>query len=202
VTLIILHLCRDWPPFSWNNGIAWGLIKNGSIIKWKPERPKLSEIERLYNLSVRLSRKYGVLKRFGLHEAVESKKLRREIKRVRRKLYAKLRDYAQRLAHRLVRKALRHRALVIIDDVLDESRKELLEEKIPSGLRKIYLAETRRFVKLLTTQLEWYGVPYRFKRLPSTICPVCHHELTRLPGRIMVCGNCGFKAPRDKVPMY
>jgi hypothetical protein len=33
------------------------------------------------------------LKRLGLHEAVESKKLRREIKRVRRKLYAKLRDY-------------------------------------------------------------------------------------------------------------
>jgi len=202
VTLIILHLCRDWPPFSWNNGIAWGLIKNGSIIKWKPERPKLSEIERLYNLSVRLSRKYGVLKRFGLHETVESKKLRREIKRVRRKLYAKLRDYAQRLAHRLVRKALRHRALVIIDDVIEESRRELIEEKLPSGLKKLYLMYTKRFVKLLATQLEWYGVPYRFKRLYSSICPICGHELTQVEGRVMICENCGFKAPRDKVPMY
>jgi putative transposase len=86
--------------------------------------------------------------------------------------------------------------------MIEESRRELLEEKISSGLRKLYLMYTRRFVKLLITQLHWYGVSYEFKRLPSTICPVCHHELTQLPGRIMVCGNCGFKAPRDKVPMY
>jgi len=26
--------------------------------------------------------------------------------------------------------------------------------------------------------------------------------LTQLPGGIMICENCGFKAPRDKVPMY
>jgi len=69
-------------------------------------------------------------------------------------------------------------------------------------LRKIYLAETRRFVKLLTTQLQWYGVPYEFKRLPSKVCPICRHELTQLPGRIMVCTNCGLKAPRDLVPMH
>jgi putative transposase len=86
--------------------------------------------------------------------------------------------------------------------MIEESRRELLEEKIPRGLRKIYLAETRRFVKLLTTQLQWYGVPYEFKRLPSTTCPICQHELTQLPGRVMVCTNCGFKAPRDKIPMY
>ncbi len=86
--------------------------------------------------------------------------------------------------------------------MLNESRRELIEMKSPSGLRKIYLAETRRFVKLLIAQLEWYGVPYEFKRLPSTICPICHHELTQLQGRIMVCENCGFKAPRDKVPMH
>jgi putative transposase len=187
---------------AWNNGIVWGLIRDGSIIRWKPERPGLSEVERLYNLSVRLERRYGRLKRLGLDKTEEGKRLRREIKRVRRKLYAKSRDYVQKLVHRLVRKALRHRALVIIDDIIEESRRELIEEKLPSGLRKIYLAETRRFVKLLVTQLEWYGVPYRFKRLPSTICPVCQHELTQLPGRIMVCTNCGFKAPRDKVPIH
>jgi putative transposase len=86
--------------------------------------------------------------------------------------------------------------------MIEESRRELIEEKIPSGLRKLYLMYTRRFVRLLIAQLEWYGIPYKLRRLPSTICPICEHELTQLPGRIMVCSNCGFKAPRDLVPMY
>jgi len=187
---------------AWNNGIAWGLIKDGNIIRWKPERPRLSEIESLYNLSVRLSREYGELKRMGLDKTEEGKRLWKKIKRVRRKLYAKFRDYAQKLVYRLVRKALRHRAIVVIDDMIEESRRELIEEKIPRGLRKIYLAETRRFVKLLITQLEWYGIPYKLKRLPSTICPVCEHKLIQERSRVMVCTNCGFKAPRDLVPMH
>jgi putative transposase len=187
---------------AWNNGVAWGLIKGGSIIRWKPERPNLREIDNLYNLSVRLSREYGKLKRMGLDKTKEGKRLRKKIKNLRKRLYTKLRDYAQKLVHRLVRKALRHRALVIIDDMIEESRRELLEEKIPSSLKKLYLAYTRRFVKLLVTQLEWYGVPYKLKRLPSKVCPVCQHELTQLPGRTMACENCGFKAPRDLVPMY
>ena len=187
---------------AWNNGIAWGLIRDGSIIRWKPERPRLSEIEGLYNFSMRLSREYGKLKRLDLHRTARGRKLRSEIKRLRRKLYAKLRDYVQKLVHRLVRKALRHKAIVVIDDMIEESRRELLEMKLPSSLRKLYLAYTRRFVKLLITQLEWYGIPYRLKRLPSTVCPVCGHELTQEDGRVMVCPNCGFKAPRDKVPMY
>mgnify|MGYP001772484548 CR=1 FL=1 len=186
---------------AWNNGIAWGLIKNGSIIRWKPERPKLSEIEGLYDLSVRLSKKYGKLKRLGLNETEKAKRLWKEIKKIRRKIYAKLWDYVQRLVHRLVRKALRHKALVIIDNMTEDSRRELLEEKIPRGLRKLYLMYTRRFVKLLITQLKWYGVPYEFRRLYSRKCPRCEHELIQLPGRIMVCENCGFKTPRDKVPM-
>jgi putative transposase len=187
---------------AWNNGIVWGLIKDGKLIKWKPERPNLREIDNLYNLSVRLSKKYGKLKRLGLHKTVEGKRLWWEIKRLRRKLYARLRDYVQKLVYRLVRKALRHKALVIIDDMIEESRRELIEERIPRGLKKLYLAYTKRFVKLLTTQLQWYGVPYKFRRLPSTVCPMCEHELTQEDGRIMVCSNCGFKAPRDKVPMH
>ena len=187
---------------AWNNGVAWGLIRDGSIIRWKPERPNLREIDNLYNLSVELSRKYGRLKRVGLDKSEEGKRMRKKIKRLRKKLYAKLRDYTQKLMRRLVRKALRHRAIVVIDDMIEESRRELIEEKIPRGLRKIYLAETRRFVELLVTQLEWYGIPYEFKRLPSTVCPVCHHELTQEKGRIMVCKNCGFKEERDKIPLY
>jgi len=187
---------------AWNNGVAWGLIKNGNIIKWKPEIPNLREIDNLYNLSEELSREYGKLKKLGLDKTEEGKRLWKKIKKLRRRLFAKLRDYAQKLVHRLARKALRHRALVIIDDIIEESRRELLEMKLPSGLKKLYLVYTKRFVRLLITQLEWYSVPYRFKRLYSSVCPICHHELTQLPGRIMVCENCGFKAPRDKVPMH
>jgi len=187
---------------AWNNGIVWGLIRDGKLVKWKPERPKLSEVESLYKLSMRLSKKYGKLKRLGLDKTEEGRRLWLEIRRVRRKLYARLRDYVQKLVHRLVRKALRHKALVIIDDMIEESRRELLEMKIPSGLRKLYLAYTRRFVKLLITQLEWYGIPYKLKRLPSTVCPICEHELIQEEGRTMVCPNCGFKAPRDLVPIH
>ena len=187
---------------AWNNGITWGLIKGGIIIKWKPEIPNLREIDNLYNLSVRLSREYGKLKRMGLEKTEEGKRLWKKIKKLRRRLFAKLRDYAQKLVYRLVRKALRHKAFVIIDDMIEESRRELLEMKLPSGLKKLYLVYTKRFVRLLITQLEWYGVPYKFKRLYSRKCPRCEHELTQEDGRVMVCKNCGFKAPRDKVPMH
>jgi len=188
---------------AWNNGVAYGIINpNNRIAEYSPLRPNLRLIDTWYHKAEKLSKKLGKLKRLGLDSTPEAKGLRREIKALRRKIYAYLRDFAQKRARELALKALRLRAEVLIDDMIEESRRELLEMKLPRGLRKIYLAETRRFIKLLTTQLEWYGVPYRFKRLPSTICPICQHELTQLPGRTMVCGNCGFKAPRDKIPMY
>ena len=186
---------------SWRNGIVWGLIRGNELVKAGRERPDLGYIERLYNKVVLLGRKYGELKRLGLDKTVEGRRLWRKIKQLRRRLYAYLRDYAQKLAHRLARKALRHKALVIIDDVIEESRRELLEERLDSGLAKLYLAYLRRFVKLLVNQLTWYGVPYRFKRLPSTVCPVCGHELRQLPNRVMACDYCGFKANRDYVPI-
>ena len=186
---------------SWRNGIVWGLVRGGELVKVGRERPDLGRIERLYNEVVTLGRKYGVMKRLGLHETIEGRRLWREVKRLRRRLHAYLRDYAQKLAHRLTRKALRHRALVIIDDMIEESRRELLEEGLSNGLVKFYLANLRRFVKLLTNQLTWYGVPYQFRRLPSRVCPVCGHELRELRGRIMVCERCGFKANRDLVPL-
>jgi putative transposase len=188
---------------AWNNGVAYGIINpSNKIAEYSPLRPNLRLIDTWYYRAEGLHKKLGRLKRLGLDSTTEAKRLRREIKALRRKVYAYLRDFVQKKARELALKAFRLRAEVLIDDMLDESRRELLEGKLPSGLRKIYLAETRRFVKLLATQLEWYGVPYRFKRLPSTICPICGSELTQLPGRIMVCGNCGFKAPRDMVPMY
>ena len=188
---------------AWSNGVAYGIINPGNrIAEYSSLRPNLRLIDTWYYRAEDLHKKLGRLKRLGLDSTPETRRLAREVKALRRKVYAYLRDFAQKKAHELVMKAIRLRALVIIDDMLDESRRELIEEKIPSGLRKVYLAETRRFIKLFTTQLQWYDVPYRFERLPSTVCPICQHELTQEEGRTMVCTNCGFKAPRDKAPIH
>jgi len=188
---------------AWSNGVVYGIINpNNRIAEYSPLRPNLRLIDTWYYRAEGFHKKLGRLKRLGLDSTTEARRLAREVKALRRKIYAYLRDFAQKKAHELVMKAIRLRAEVLIDDMTEESRRELIEVKLPSGLRKIYLAETRRFVKLLTTQLEWYGVPYRFRRLYSTVCPICGHGLTQVEGRVMVCGNCGFKAPRDMVPMY
>jgi putative transposase len=106
------------------------------------------------------------------------------------------------LANKLVRKALKYRALLVIDDMTEESRRELLEEKLPPDVIKLLMSNLKGFIYQLETLAQWYGVPYEFRRLPSTVCPVCHHGLTQEDGRVMVCPNCGFKAPRDMVPMH
>jgi len=86
--------------------------------------------------------------------------------------------------------------------VVEESRRELLEEGLPNGLAKLYFAYTRRFVRQLENQAKWYGLPVVFKRLPSTICPACSAKLEQREGRLMVCPSCGFSANRDEVPIY
>jgi putative transposase len=188
---------------AWSNGVVYGIINpNNRIAEYSPLRPNLRLIDTWYYRAEDLHKKLGRLKRLGLDSTPEARRLAREVKALRRKIYAYLRDFTQKKAHELVMKAIRLRAEVLIDDMTEESRRELLEEKLPSGLRKIYLAETRRFVKMLITQLQWYGVPYEFRRLYSKKCPKCGHSLTQVEGRVMVCGNCGFKAPRDMVPMY
>jgi putative transposase len=188
---------------AWSNGVAYGIINpSNKIAEYSPLRPNLRLIDTWYYRAEDLHKRLGKLRRLGLDSTPEARRLAREVKALRRKIYAYLRDFTQKKARELALKALRLRVEVLIDDVIEESRRELLEGKLPSGLRKVYLAETRRFIKLLTTQLQWYGVPYRFERLSSTVCPICGHKLIQERGRIMVCENCGFKAPRDKVPIH
>jgi len=187
---------------SWKYGISWGLIRNGRIASYKQDGLNLGRYYGLYDEFIRLTRKYGELRRLRLHRTTEGRKLWKRIRIIHARLYAITRDKAYSLASKLVRKALKYRALLVIDDMTEESRKELLEEKLPSDVIKLLMSNLRRFVRQLETLAKWYGVPYEFRRLPSTVCPVCGRELTQLPGRIMVCMNCGFKAPRDKVPMY
>jgi len=187
---------------SWKYGISWGLIRNGRIVSYKQEGLNLGRYYRLYDELIRLGKKYGELRRSGLHRTTEGRKLWRRIRAMHARLYAITRDKAYFLASKLVGKALKYKALLIIDDMTEESRKELLEEKLPPDVIKLLMSNLRRFVHQLETLARWYGVPYEFRRLPSTVCPVCQHELTQEEGRTMACENCGFKAPRDLVPIY
>jgi putative transposase len=187
---------------SWKYGIAWGLIKNDKLITWRTEKPDAFLINTLYYQTLNRERKVGKLKTLGYSGSARVDEIKEQAHARRSKIYRITRDKAYFLASKLVRKALKYRALLIIDDMTEESRRELLEEGLPRDVVKLLMSNLRRFVHQLETLAKWYGVPYKFKRLYSKKCPICEHELTQLPGRTMVCENCGFKAPRDMVPIY
>jgi len=187
---------------SWKYGIAWGLIHNGQLVSYKHEKPNLNVLLTLYYQAVKRGGKYGALMKMGSHHTTQGKRLRKQVYARKSRIYRITRDKAYFLASKLVKKALKYRASLIIDDMTEESRRELLEEKLPPDVIKLLMSNLKRFVHQLETLAQWYGIPYKLKRLPSTICPVCEHGLIQLPGRIMVCENCGFKAPRDLVPMH
>jgi putative transposase len=187
---------------SWRYGIAWGLVRGGRLVTWRAEWPNTFLINTLYHQAVDRERVVGKLRRVGYGDSMKASRIRKQAKSRRSRIYRITRDKAYFLAGKLVRKALKYKALLIIDDMTEESRKELLEEKLPPDVIKLLMSNLRRFVHQLEALAQWYGVPYRFERLYSTICPKCGHELTQVEGRVMVCENCGFKAPRDMVPMH
>jgi len=187
---------------SWKHGISWGLIKNSRIVSRGVERPCLRYIDNLYRDVVGSEKKYGKLKRLGLHKSAEGLELRRQIKAKRSKIYRYLRDYVNKLVHRLITKAVRNNAKIVVDYFYEESRRELLDEKLTRGLVKIYLYNLPRFVKLLENQAKWYGIPIEFRRLYSSICPKCGNTLIQQENRVMVCNRCGFRDDRDIIPIY
>jgi putative transposase len=182
---------------SWKHGVVWALIKGGRIASEGRERPNLRFIDNLYRKSVRLEELHGRLVRLGVNDD----NLDAEARYARSKLYGYLRDYPQWLASKIVRKALKHKSKVVIDNVLEESWRDLLEEGLPRKEAKIHMAGVRRFIRILETQLRWHGVPYEFKRLPSRLCPNCEVEMEELPGRRMKCPSCGLEEDRDKIPI-
>jgi len=182
---------------SWRHGVVWALVKNGRISSIGRERPDLGRVERWYSKAVRLEKLLGRLERLGLDDG----NLRREAKRTKSKMYRYLRGYSQWLANKIVRKALKHKSKVVIDGALEESWRELLEEGLSRREAKIHIAGVRRLIKILETQLKWYGVPYEFKRLPSRVCPECEIKMEELPGRRVRCPRCGLEEDRDKIPI-
>jgi putative transposase len=187
---------------SWRYGIAWGLVRSGKLVTWRTEGPSTFLINTLYHQAVDRERVVGKLRRVGYGDSMKASRIRKQAKSRRSRIYRITRDKAYFLAGKLVRKALKYKALLVIDNMTEESRKELLEEKLPPGVIKLLMSNLRRLVHQLEALAQWYGVPYRFERLYSTICPKCGHELTQVEGRVMVCENCGFRAPRDMVPMH
>jgi len=187
---------------SWRYGIAWGLVRGGRLVTWRAEGPSTFLINALYHQAVDREKAVGKLRRVGYGDSLKVSKIREQAESRRGRIYRITRDKAYFLANKLVRKALKYKALLIIDDMTEELRKELLEEKLPPDVIKLLMSNLKRFVHQLEALAQWYGVPYRFERLYSTICPKCGHGLTQVEGRVMVCKNCGFKAPRDMVPMY
>jgi putative transposase len=182
---------------SWKHGVVWALIKNERIASMGRERPNLRFIDNLYKKSVSLEKLHGRLVRLGVNDG----KLDAEARYARSKLHRYLRDYSQWLAGKIARKALKHKSKVVVDRALEESWRDLLEEGLSRSEAKIQMASVRRFIKILETQLRWYGVPYEFKRLPSRVCPECEVEMEELPGRKMKCPRCGLEEDRDKIPV-
>jgi putative transposase len=187
---------------SWRHGVAIAYVnRNRRIGEFYKSRPNLRLVDRLYRKAVKLWKLYGRLKRLGLHKTPEGRRAFRDLRRTIGKIYRVLRDHSQRSAGEVARKAVRLRAKVIIDNALEESWRDLLEEGLSRGKAKIYMAGVRRFIKILETQLKWYGVPYEFRRLPSRVCPNCEIEMEELPGRKMKCPMCGLEEDRDRIPV-
>jgi putative transposase len=187
---------------SWRYGVAIAYVNgNRRIGEFYKSRPNLRLVDGLYRKAVKLGRLYGRLKRLGLHKTPKGRKVLRDLRRTTSRIYRVLRDHSQRSAGEVARKAVRLRAKVIIDNALEESWRDLLEEGLSKREAKIHIAGVRRFVKTLETQLKWYGVPYEFKRLPSRVCPNCEVEMEELPGRRMRCYICGLEEDRDKIPV-
>jgi hypothetical protein len=180
---------------SWKHGVVWALIKNERIASEGRERPNLRFIDNLYKKSVSLEKLHGRLVRLGVNDG----KLDAEARYARSKLHRYLRDYSQWLAGKIARKALKHKSKVVVDRALEESWRDLLEEGLSRSEAKIQMAGVRRFIKLLETQLKWYGIPYELKRLPSRLCPNCEVEMEELPGRLMKCSKCCLEENRDRI---
>jgi putative transposase len=187
---------------SWRHGVALAYINaNHRIGFYARSRPNLRLIDTLYRRAVNLWKLYGRLKRMGLHETPEGRRVYRELKQTTSRIYRILRDHSQREAHNVVLRAVKVKAKVVIDNALEESWRDLLEEGLSKREAKIHMADVRRFIKILETQLRWHGVPYEFKRLPSRLCPNCEIEMEELPGRKMKCPMCGLEEDRDKIPV-
>lgn len=74
-----------------------------------------------------------------------------------RALFTYLMNFTNETIHQLSKKALKKKAKIVVDYFIEESRCELLEEKLPSELIKSYPAYLPRFVDCSRTRLGGMG---------------------------------------------
>ena len=171
-----------------HNGVAWGIVEEGRIIKRKVERPDLRAIERLQR---EISRMDSL--------CAKGEPYCRQVSTAKSRLYRILRQFEDDVAKEIVEAAVKKKAMIVVDAPRDESLREIKESNYAPE-RKIYL-DVGRLRRRIEQLAEWYGVPYREARLYSTICPRCGAKMIELPKRKMRCPKCGFEAPRDKIPL-
>ncbi|MEM4438315.1 MAG: zinc ribbon domain-containing protein [Pyrobaculum sp.] len=169
-----------------HNGVSWGVVDGERVIRRDTERPDLVRVGKLQK---EISRLDSLCAEDYCEKAREAKS----------RLWRLLRRFEDEAAKRLVELAIKQKAAIVVDAPEDESVRELMEGNYTPN-RKIYLniGRLRRRIRELA---EWYGVPYREERLYSTVCPRCESRMEELPNRKVKCQRCGFKAPRDKIPL-
>ncbi|MEM4806200.1 MAG: transposase [Thermofilaceae archaeon] len=167
-----------------HNGVVIATVEENRILQRGVLRPDV----RVEKLQKEISRLDSLCAERGEHckMATEAKS----------RLWRLLRHFEDEMAKKLVRLAVQYKATIVVDVPLDETMRKLREGRYS---KKIYLniGRLRRRLKLA----EWYGIPYKEKRLYSTVCPHCGGKMEELPNRKVKCQRCGFKAHRDLVPI-
>ena len=172
-----------------HNGVAWGIVEEGRIMKRKVKRPDLWKIKRLQK---EISHLDSLCAKKGEPYCKQSVT-------AQSRLYRVLRQFEDEAVREVVETAVKKKAMIVVDAPRDESIRRLKEGKyVPEKKLYLNIGRLRRRIEELA---KWYGVPSREQRLYSTICPRCGAKMEELPNRGVRCPKCGFEAPRDKIPL-
>ena len=172
-----------------HNGVVWGIVEEGRIIKRKVERPDLRAIERLQR---EISRMDSLCAKRGEPYC-------RQSAIAKSRLWRSLCQFEDDTARKIVRLALQYKAAIVVDTPEDESLRKIKEGRYdPQRKAMLNIGRLKRRIEKLA---EWHGVLYREARLYSTVCPRCGAKMAELPNRKVRCPKCGFEAPRDKIPL-
>ena len=172
-----------------HNGVMWGVIEEGRIIKRKVERPDLRAIERLQK---EISRMDSLCAKRGEPYC-------KQASAAKSRLYRILRQFEDDVAKEIVEAAVKKKAAIVVDAPEEESIRRLKEGKyVPEKKAMLNIGRLKKRIEQLA---EWYGVPYRETRLYSTVCPRCGAKMEELPSRRVRCPKCGFETMRDEVPL-
>ena len=172
-----------------HNGISIATIEGERVLQKGVLRPDLRAIEKLQREIPRLDELC----------AEKGEPYCKQASAAKSRLHRLLRQFGDEAARKIVRLALRYKAVVVVDAPEDKSMRKIKEGRYNS--RRKALLNIGRLRRRIEQLAEWYGVPYREERLYSTVCPKCNSKMEELPGRRVRCPKCGFEAHRDEVPL-